>query len=95
MGHTSQPCKGSEILQEGGWKNAKSWEVKRSAHKVCSAVWHGVSTHEFTGAKYVSCTRPAQNQTCQDYSMEWGEALPLAKELFAFDGCGGSRVGLR
>lgn len=38
---------------------------------------------------------PAQNQTSQHSSIDWGgthEAAPLAKELFATDECGGSKV---
>lgn len=35
---------------------------------------------------------PAQNQTSQHSSIDWGGAPPIAKELFATDKCGGSKV---
>lgn len=55
---------------------------KKSAEKVCP-VGMALALMNSQELCMVSCTWPAQNQAHQDYSMEWGEALPLAKELVA------------
>lgn len=91
MGHTYQPCKGSEILHEGEEKNARAGRWARVLRKSVLWTWHGTGTHEFTGTMN-SCTRPAQNQTSQGLQYGVGEsyeAPPLAKELSAFADCGG------
>lgn len=86
----SNPAK-AQVLQKRKVERMQELEDGECCEMMLSS-GHGMTTALMNSQEL---WLPAQNQTSQHSSIDWGgahEAPPLAKELFATDKCGGSKV---